>query len=42
MAKERRSNREAKKQPLMTAKERKAAKKTRKEVKPLLGSKGSD
>jgi len=39
MTKERRSNREAKKQPLMTAKERKAAKKARKEANPLLGSK---
>lgn len=37
MPKERKSNREAKKQPLMTAKERKAAKKAKKEVKPLLG-----
>jgi len=42
MTKERKSNREAKKQPLMTAKERKAAKKAKKEAKPLLGSKGTE
>jgi len=42
MAKERKSNREAKKQPLMTAKERKAAKKAKKEAKPILGSKAPE
>lgn len=36
MSKERKSNREAKKQPLLTAKERKAAKKARKEAKPFM------
>jgi len=39
MTKERKSNRETKKQPSMTAKERKAAKRAKKDVKPLLGSK---
>ena len=38
MGKERKSNREAKKQPVLTAKEKKAAKKARKAVKPILGS----
>jgi hypothetical protein len=38
MPKERRPNKEAKKKPAMTPKERKAAKKTRKEgTKPLIG-----
>jgi len=39
MAKERKSNRENKKQPVLTAKERKAAKRDKKETKNLLGSK---
>ena len=37
MPKERKSNKEAKKQPLLTPKERKAAKKAKKENKPLMG-----
>jgi hypothetical protein len=38
MTKERKSNREVKKQPLLTAKERKVAKKAKKENSTLLGS----
>jgi hypothetical protein len=37
MSKERKSNREDKKKPAMTPKEKKAAKKTRKESRDLLG-----
>ena len=36
MSKERKSNRETKKQPLLTPKERKAAKKAKKDVKPFM------
>jgi len=38
MGKERKSNREAKKQPALTAKEKRAAKKAKKDVKPILGT----
>lgn len=36
MSKERKSNRETKKQPLLTQKERKAAKKAKKDQKPFM------
>lgn len=38
MSKEKKSNKEAKKQPLMTAKEKKKAKKIKRETKGLLGN----
>ncbi len=41
MSKERRSNREDKKKPAMTPKEKKAAKKSRKESRGLLGEHGA-
>lgn len=41
MSKERKSNREDKKQPAMTPKEKKAAKKSRKESRGLLGEHGA-
>ena len=40
MSKERKSNREDKKQPAMTPKEKKAAKKSRKEARGILGEHG--
>jgi len=41
MTKERQNRREAKKQPAMTLKEKRNAKKTKQESKPLLGIRGS-
>ncbi|MFT5730823.1 MAG: hypothetical protein ACI8PB_005013 [Desulforhopalus sp.] len=38
MAKEKKSNKESKKKPAMTAKEKKAAKRSKNDSKPILGS----